>query len=301
MNLRQLRYFCEIVAAGNASAAAARLHVAPTAVSMQLAQLEADIGGELFDRSRRPMELTALGRYLQPRAKELLASAKRIQDETREVAAGQSGTLAIGYTRSVIFSILPRAIRAFRAAHPQVKIELITMLSEHQHVHLLNGRIQIGLSRYLGEVETAGGLAITKLLDDPFVVVLPVGHALSKRKSLRAAEIAALALVTYPKDPQSHFADHTVDMLRAAGVKPNVAYEANDIHTALGMVASGLGCCLVGRSVAEGNRDDVVFVRLADIKDRAAVVAVTRSGETGTLVTSFVETLVAAVAAPARK
>ena len=50
MNLRQLRYFCEIVEAGSAVAAAARLHVAPTALSMQLGQLEEDLGGELFNR-----------------------------------------------------------------------------------------------------------------------------------------------------------------------------------------------------------------------------------------------------------
>jgi DNA-binding transcriptional LysR family regulator len=62
------------------------------------------------------------------------------------------------------------------------------------------------------------------------------------------------------------------------------------------MVASGLGYCLVGRSVAEGNRDDVIFIRLADIKDKADVVAATRSGETGKLVTSFVAALRAAAA-----
>ncbi len=70
MNLRQLRYFCEIVEAGSAAAAATRLHVAPTALSMQLGQLEDQLGGELFDRSRRPMELTALGRYFGKRLAE---------------------------------------------------------------------------------------------------------------------------------------------------------------------------------------------------------------------------------------
>src|SRR5206468_10550495 len=86
MNLRQLRYFCEIVESGSAVAAASRLHVAPTALSMQLGQLEEELGGELFDRSRRPMELTALGRYFHPRARMLLAEAKHLQEEARGVA-----------------------------------------------------------------------------------------------------------------------------------------------------------------------------------------------------------------------
>src|SRR3954452_11274358 len=114
MNLRQIRYLCEVVEAGSATAAAARLHVAPTAISMQLAQLEDTLGGELFDRSRRPMEPTALGRFLHPRAKELLLTAARLEDDARAVAAGRIGWLAVGYTRSSIFSVLPSAVRGFK-------------------------------------------------------------------------------------------------------------------------------------------------------------------------------------------
>jgi DNA-binding transcriptional LysR family regulator len=292
MNLRQLRYFCEIVEAGSAVTAAGRLHVAATALSMQMAQLEEALGGELFDRSRRPMELTALGRYFHPRARSLLGDVQRLHDETRSVAAGQSGVLAIGYTRSTIFSILPNAIRAFRATHPQVKVELLGLLSEHQHAALQSGRIQVGVSRYLGPVSPIDGLTFTRLLDDPIVVALPATHPLARRKSLRAAQLDPIPFITYPKDPQSRFAEHTISLLRSVGGQSGVACEASDIHTALGMVASHLGFCLVGRSVGGGSRRDLAFVPLASLKDTAAVFAVTQAGETGKLVASFVETLV---------
>ena len=83
MNLRQLRYFCETVDAGHARAAAQRLYVAPTAISMQLAQLEESLGGRLFDRASRPMALTPLGEFVYPKARELLASAARLEREAR--------------------------------------------------------------------------------------------------------------------------------------------------------------------------------------------------------------------------
>jgi len=299
MNLRQLRYFCEIVDAESVAAAATRLHVAPTAISMQLAQLEDDLGGELFDRSRRPMELTALGRYFHPRGRALLMEAKRLEEETRSVAAGKSGVLAIGYTRSSIFSILPRAIRAFQVSHPKVKVELITLLSEHQQIQLQTGRIQLGISRYLGPIEEVEGLSFTHLIDDPFMVALPSGHALARRRSMRAPELDTVPFITYPKDPQSRFAEHTVDLLREAGGTPDLAYEANDIHTALGMVASGLGYCLVGRSVCDGNRSDIVFSRLSGSHGTATVVAVTKVHDSSKLVSEFMKSLIAAVAAPA--
>ncbi len=298
MNLRQLRYFCEMVDAGSAAVAAGRLHVAPTAISMQLAQLEEDLGGELFDRSRRPMELTALGRYFHPRARGLIAEVNHLELEARSVASGQSGVLAIGYTRSSIFSILPRAIRAFQATRPDVKIELITMLSEHQQMQLQTGRIQIGISRYLGALEEVEGLRFTHLLDDPFVIALPDGHALARHQAVHAKDMDGVPFITYPKDPQSSFAEHTVELLRAAGGKPAVAYEASDIHTALGMVASGLGYCLVGRSVCPGNRSDVAFSGLAGSRDKATVVAVTKSNDTSKLVSAFLDSLIAAVAGP---
>lgn len=293
MNLKQLRYFCEIVDAGSAVTASSRLHVAPTALSMQMSRLEEEIGGELFDRSRRPMELTALGRYFHPRAKSLLTEARHLEEEARSVAAGQTGVLAIGYTRSTIFSILPKAIRAFRASRPAVKVELLGLLSEHQHAQLQAGRIQVGVSRYLGVVAPIEALTFTRLLDDPFVVALPATHPLAKRKSLRATDLDQTPFITYPKDPESHFAEHTIAVLRSTGGQAAVAYEASDIHTALGMVASHLGFCLVGRSVSQGSRPDLTFVPIANLKDTAAIFAVTRAGETSKVVSSFVDILVA--------
>ena len=108
MNLRQLKYFCEVVEARSAAHAAERLFVAPTAISMQLSQLEQHVGGLLFDRARRPMELTPLGRFFYPRAKELLSQARRLDDEVRGIAVGNRGWLGVGFIRSTLFSVFLR-------------------------------------------------------------------------------------------------------------------------------------------------------------------------------------------------
>lgn len=291
MNLRQLTYFCEAVDAGSSVLAAGRLFVAPTAISMQIAQLETELGGELFDRSRRPMELTPLGHYFYPRARELLADAKRLKEGAQGVAAGHGDLIAIGYTRSCIFSVLPAAIRAFRKSRPRVELELITMLSEHQPAQLASGRIHLGISRFLGAFEAPEGLAYTKLLDDPFIVALPPGHPLGKRRAVRVADLDKLPMITYPKDPLSQFANQTVRMLQQAGGRPQVAHEAMDIHSALGLVASGLGYCLAGRSVVTGSRDDVRFVPLDGLLNTTTLVAVTRSTERSQFVHEFVQVL----------
>lgn len=297
MTLKQLGYFCATVDAGSAVLAATRLYVAPTAISMQISQLEEELGGELFDRSRRPMELTPLGQYFYPRAKGLLAESRLLEESSRRVAAGLGGMIAIGYTRSSIFSVLPQAIRTFRKSHPDVHFELLTMLSEHQPENLRAGRIQVGISRFLGGFKETEGVKTTKLLDDPFVVALPIDHPFAKRRSICARELDGLPLITYPRDPLSQFAQHVVRMLRDAGGNPMVGHEAIEIHSALGLVASALGYCVVGKSVSIGNRTDVRFVRLDDVAVTAEVVALTRQDEHSQVVTRFTEVLKSQAAA----
>lgn len=291
MNLKQLSYFCEVVQAGSAVHAAERLHVAPTAISMQLAQLESHLGGELFDRSRRPMELTALGKFFYPRAQELLQQAARLDEETRGIAQGGHGWLGIGFTRSATFSILPRAIRKFRAAFPSVQLDLVEALTEYQSVQLKQGRIDVGISRFIGEAEAPEGLRYAVRLDDPLVAALPAGHPLAGRLSIGAVELANVPFILYPKDPKSPFGQQILALLKTAGAQPLVAHAAAEIYTALSLVGAGLGGTLVARSIAHNNRHDVAFVPVEGLQGGTTVIGVTREVEENRLVAAFLDIL----------
>ncbi len=291
MNLRQMRYFCEVVDAGSAVQAAERLFVAPTAISMQLAQLERHLGGELFDRSRRPMELTTLGKFFYPRAKELLSQARRLDDEAHDIATGRRSWLGIGFARSAIFSVLPNAIRTFRESYPDVHLDLLEVLSEYQAAPLREGRLDIGISRFIGAFEQAPDLTQTILFEDPFVAVLPIQHPLAQQASVCAADLDALPFILYPKGAGSPFGQQMISIMKAAGAHPHVAYEAIEIHTALALVGAGLGATLVGRSIGENNRGDVVFVPVRDLHLGTTMVALTRADETSKIVAEFLATL----------
>lgn len=297
MNLRQLRYFCEVADCGTLSRAAERLHVAPTALSMQITQLEARLGGALFDRAVKPMALTALGRFFLPRARALLQDGQRLEQESRDLASGKSGWLGIGFVRSLLNSMLPSALRAFRRAHPDVKLDLIEMLSEHQPAQLRSGRIHLGLSRYAIAPEPVADLRHTTLFEDPFVVALSAQHPLARRRRLVVADLAALPLISYPKDPQSSFAQNVLGVLQTAGAQPRVGHEAIEIHTALALVAAGLGYAVVGASVAERGQSDVVFLPLPALKARTIVLAVRRIDEENPLAAQMLATLAALVPA----
>ena len=228
-------------------------------------------------------------------------SAESLPDGCAVFRAIKPSWLAEGRLLAVAFIRSPRDLDGLSASSDKAKASE-TFQRQRGVAELQTGRIQVGVSRYLGLVPPVDGLDFTRLLDDPFVVALPATSPLARRKLLHAADLDPEGLITYPKDPQSRFAEHTISLLRSTGNQSPVAYEASDIHTALGMVASHLGFCLVGRSVEFGSRRDLAFVPMPKLVDKAAVFAVTKTGEQSQTAAAFVETLVATTsqAAPAR-
>lgn len=291
MNLKQINYFCETVDAGNARAAAEKLFVAPTAISMQISQLEALLGGALFDRTTRPMALTPLGQFVYSKGRELLSASARLELEAKGMAAGKLGWLGIGFTRSTIFSILPEAVRAMQSALPGVRIDLLEILTEEQPAALRSGAIHLAIARTLGAFTREPDLHYTELFDDPLVAALPAQHALAARESLAAAELQALPYVSYPKVANAHFSRQVLNILEQAGARVQVAHEAKEINTALGLVAAGLGATVVGRSVATNNRGDIRFVPIADLSVGSKVLAVRKGGPASALVEAFLDKL----------
>ncbi len=291
MNFRQLRYFCEVVDAGTLARAAERLYVAPTAISMQIAQLEESVGGALFDRSAKPMVLTPLGRYFVPRARELLRESRRLEEDTRDMASGRRGWLGIGFVRSLLYSVLPLAIRRYRERFPEVKLELVELLSEHQTAALREHRIHIGLSRHARPIEAPNDLRHTLLFDDRYVAAVPSRHPIARARAPSMARLGTLPFIAFPKDPASSYATQVMSTLHAVGLRPQVAHEAIEIHTALGLVAAGLGFTIVGASVATRGLADVTFLPLPEVSATTQVVAVTREDEDSELVAAMLGTL----------
>ncbi|WP_157831724.1 LysR family transcriptional regulator [Dickeya solani] len=281
-----------MVEAGSAVQAARELFIAPTAISMQIAQLEEHIGGPLLDRSRRPMELTMLGKYFYPRAKELLEHLHRLDEETHDIAIGKRGWLGVGFVRSTLFSTLPQTLRTFREAFPDVHIDLLEVITDEQPAYLRDGRIHIGLSRFLGEVERPADLIHNLMFYDPFVAALPIDHPLANRSTISVAELHGEPFIIYPKDHMSAFGQKMLSLLREAGEETIVSYEVIEIHTALALVAAGLGWTLVTRSISFNNRNDVAFIPISNVHAITRMVALTRAGEENALVNAFMSILV---------
>ena len=155
MEIRTLRNFAAVVRAGNVTRAAAALHVSQPALSMQLRELEDELGGPLLVRRARGVEPTERGSMLLRRADDIVALADRTRDDLRAAAsAGLTGTLAIGAGETPAFAAVARAAATLRAGNPRLKIAITsgngTQIDEAVRAGLLDLALFVGPGRLPG-------------------------------------------------------------------------------------------------------------------------------------------------------
>lgn len=292
MNIKQLSYFCHVVESGSASAAAKRLFIAPTAISMQLVALEQELGGELLNRSSRPMSLTKLGHFFYPRAQKLLNDFHKLQSDTRAFVSLADTVLNIGFPRSVMVNLLPEAIKLFSATHSHVTLNLTEVLSEYQPERVLNQTIDIGITR-----EFEGDCIVPKSLDHHLILVDPLfaaihrDHYLAQKSFLTLQDFCRSPFISYPKDERSGFSQKILNYFAAQQCMPVISHRAIEIHTALALVGAGLDVTLVGKSAIPENRQDVIYLPIEDFKVNSYIYAISNPDSSGTHIHAFIEIL----------
>lgn len=253
---RDLRYFAAVAETLSFTRAAERLGIAQPPLSRQIATLEARLGVLLLRRSR-PLELTEAGRFLFEQARQVLQRIEEVDESTRRIGSGQRCFFGIGFVGSTLYGPLPRAIRRLRDEHPDVEIGLHELSTHQQREALQERRIDVGFGRL--DVGETPGLVHEMLFDEPLRLACASGHCLAKRDGVSLAEVATEPFVLYPARPRPSYADQVLGIFRTAGLKARVVLEANDLQTALGLVATGVGVTLVPASVASLRREDISF------------------------------------------
>ncbi|MDT0345994.1 LysR family transcriptional regulator [Streptomyces litchfieldiae] len=263
MELRQLRYFLAVAEELHFGRAAERLGITQPALSQQIKRLENDLGARLLTREARRVSLSAAGAAFLPEARETLARAGRAARVARRTAAGQAGRVILGFVGSATDELLPRALPALRARHPELRLVLREMTSSEQVAALRRGDLDLGLLR--PPSPPVPGLRTRLVAREPLVAAVPGDHALAERAVLTPADLAGEPFVLFPRERGPWLYDLIVDYCRAGGgAPPRVAQEAVMMQTITALVAAGLGLALVPSSQRAVVRRGVVFRPLAD-------------------------------------
>jgi LysR family transcriptional regulator, benzoate and cis,cis-muconate-responsive activator of ben and cat genes len=261
MELRHLRYFEAVARDLSFSQAAQKLHIAQPPLSRQIRQLEDELGAQLLDRSTRPMQLTPAGRFFYEQSAHTLRHIKEVAAGARRLAKGQRTWFGVGFVPSLLYGWLPDLIKNFRLRVSDVELGLSELITVQQAEALKAGRIDVGFGRL-----QLDDPAITSevLMEESLVAVLSAGHRLCSGRRLSLAHLADEPIVLYPARPRPSYADEVIKIFRSRELPIRVAMEVNELQTAVGMVAAGVGVALVPESVKRLHRNDVSYRPLID-------------------------------------
>jgi DNA-binding transcriptional LysR family regulator len=262
LNVTRLRVLTEVAYRESFSAAAEALAYSQSAVSQQIARLEAETGTKLLERHARGVTLTAAGQTLVGHAQGILARLEAAEMALSAIAGLRGGRLRMASFPTAGATLMPLAIANFRASHPDVELTLTEGEPQEIVPRLRAGELDLALLfEFAGERALEGDLTGVNLLADPMYLALPAEHPLAERDGLRLADLALDAWVQTSRS--SPCARHVVRCCHAAGFEPNVAFESDDYQTVQGLVAAGVGVALIPELALSVVRQDIVIRALS--------------------------------------
>lgn len=238
LTLKQLRYFDALAQQGHFGRAAEVCAISQPALSMQIRELEASLGTDLFERSARQLRLTPFGEDVLTRAREILRAVDELEDLARASRDALSGRLRIGVIPTVGPYLLPRIISALTARFPELDLQLRETVTHRLIRELAEGRLDTAIVA-LPVSEPA--LTEVALFSEDFVLVRPAedaGKPLPNPDTLHEMRLLLLE--------EGHcFRDQALSFCNAPGSRPREMLDASSLSTLVQMVGAGIGVTLI--------------------------------------------------------
>ena len=238
ITLKQMKYFEALVRHGHFGRAAAACSISQPALSVQIRELEAELGAPLFERGARRVRLTALGEDVAQRVRAILAAVEELGDVARAGGQGLSGRLRLGVIPTIGPYLLPRVIAALSQAHPGIEFHVRETLTERLIGEMLDGRLDTAIVALPVSERT---LEEVPLFEESFVLVRPAqdaGKPVPDAEDLREMRLLLLE--------EGHcFRDQALSFCNLRTASPREALDASSLSTLVQMVGAGVGVTLI--------------------------------------------------------
>ena len=252
MELRQLEHFVAVTEESSFTAAARRLHLAQSTLSVSLRTLEREIGAQLLERTTHRVRLTDAGRALLAEARVALAAVEAGRDAVAAVQGGVRGTVHVGIMNSLRLIDLAAVLTRYHEERPLVQLVPHTVVggSVELVAGVLDGTLDLALTALPGHYP--GGLAVRPLAAEPLMLACPDGHRFAGRERVGLTELDGERYVDFPVGWGTRA---SVDRAFVqAGLSREITVEVSDVPTAVELVRAGFGCAFLGESLAAGAR-----------------------------------------------
>jgi LysR family transcriptional regulator, benzoate and cis,cis-muconate-responsive activator of ben and cat genes len=255
VELRHLRYFVAVAEMENVSRAALKLHVSQPALSRQIRDLEDEIGFSLLERTAKSVRLTDAGRKFLDDARVLLQNADEAIKKARAVATAEPTELHVGYSPTPTAEILPKILRAFQRAMPNVHVRLHDWSNNAIRDGLRDGRLQLGLIVPPSKASSMRDLRYEELFHERVCVAVAPQHPFARRRAIPLTEVAAEPLIGLTREDYPNYYDLLSFTFSKVNQKPRIIEEHDSMAGVMSAVEAGTGVAVaVDFGYSFGNR-----------------------------------------------
>lgn len=243
MELIQLRCFLAVAEELHFGRAARRLEILPASLGRHLKNLEDSLGTTLVTRTTRHVSLTASGESLLEEARQLITMADAFEHKARNTHRAQATVIRIGAIDSASIGLLPQLLHQFRQSHPDIDVTLHEQKTIRLLPRLLSGRLDLIFIRQPEAFNPK--IRFKHLLSETAVVAVPEGHKFAQHDILRIEDLVDEPMIVPERRSRPHSHDLTIRLFIEAGLTARIGQIAEEKHTIVNMVSSGLGLAIV--------------------------------------------------------
>ncbi|TDR90212.1 LysR family transcriptional regulator [Enterovirga rhinocerotis] len=240
INLKTLAAFLSVAETGSFRKAADVVRRSQSAVSMQIKQLEDQLGLVLFHRTTRRVQLTAEGEVLLGSARRALAELKTGLESLREAADMQTGQLSLGCVPSVAATMLPPILALYQRDFPRIRVTLRELASDDLLQAVARRDVEFGIGP---GVAWAGDFAFRPFASDPILALVPKAFDTPERDEITLADLARLPVLMYSRS--AALRGNLEREMAARGLTFDIRYEILHAQTLVAFARAGLGVAVL--------------------------------------------------------
>ncbi len=266
LDSRSLRYFVCLARELHFGRAAEHVHIAQSALSRHIKDLEARLGARLLNRGRRSaVTLTEAGKALLVESELAFQQLERAATAVGRASRGEVGRVEVGYVVSAALTgVLPLALAHFRASRPDVQVQLTALETPKQLAALADGLLDVGFIR--PRASYPGGVEARVIHRESVLLALAADHPLAGR-TVTLADLAQENFIIPQFDESAGFAEQLAALASRGGFEPKLTHRVRDFVTAVTLAAAGYGIVPIPKSMALIGMPNLVCKPIAGYDD----------------------------------
>lgn len=261
IKIQQLRYFIGVAKYLNFSKAARHLFVAQPALSHSIANLEKELGVQLFYRNTKSVKLTEEGKIFLEEATEIIKKFDLALEKINQIGKSRPKKLNIGFLGSAFITYFPKWIPAFRNKYPNINLNLNQLDLVGLHDGLINSDIDIGFTRSL-DIKNIPGLCYEKIYDDGISLVMSKDYPLANISTIDFSVIAKEPFIQVDPNISPNWYKKVIQVCNNRGFTPNIAHSPHNIDAVYTLLDAKLGISMLPNSAKNYNYPNLRFIKI---------------------------------------